>query len=228
LPKRTIGWQGIDDENRSDAAIVSLDRDRLTATGTSRTPHYRLQYTLRTGPDWVTRSLNVEVAGNGWRRELMLVREPDGRWRSEGRAAGIPVTAGGLPFIIEDSDWLATDGTLPGIIDEGSLDGADDCDLGLCPITNTMPMLRAVLPRAGASGPQPGPEVEFVMAWVEVPSLRVIRSDQIYQLRRTAVDGAAVVRYIGLHRSFQADLQVDWDGLVIDYPQLAHRVMPPG
>jgi uncharacterized protein len=178
--KRTIGWQGIDDEDRYDLAGVRLDRDRLTATGTSRTPHYHLQYTLRTGSEWVTRSLHVQIAGRGWHRELALAREPDGRWRSEGRAAGIPATVDGLPFTIEGSDWSATDGTLPGIVDEPSLEGADDCDLGLCPITNTMPMLRAVLPRAGAPGPQPGPEVEFVMAWVEVPSLRVIRSDQIY------------------------------------------------
>ena len=226
--KRTIGWQGIDDENRSDVASVRLERDRLTASGTSRTQHYQLQYTLRTGSDWVTRSLEVQVTGTGWRRELALVREPEGRWRSQGRAAGTPETADGLPFVIEGSDWSATDGTLPGIVDEPSLGGADDCDLGLCPITNTMPMLRAVLPRAGAPGPQPGPGVEFVMAWVEVPSLRVIRSDQIYQLRRTAVDGTAVVRYIGLHRSFEGDLTVDRDGLVIDYPQLARRIAPPG
>ncbi len=171
---------------------------------------------------------HVRVAGSGWHRELALVREPDGHWRSEGRAAGTPATVDGLPFTIEGSDWSATDGTLPGIVDEPSLRGADDCDLGLCPITNTMPMLRAVLPRAGVPGSQPGPEVEFVMAWVEVPSLRVIRSEQIYQLRRTATDGTAVVRYVGLHRSFQADLQVDRDGLVIDYPQLARRVAPPG
>ena len=225
--KRTVGWQGVDDENRSDIANVRLDRDRLTATGTSRTPQYQLQYTLRTGSDWVTRSLDVQVAGAGWHRKLALVREPDGRWRSEGRATGIPVTADGLPFVIEGADWSATDGTLPGIIDQTSLRGADDCDLGLCPITNTMPMLRAILPRGGAPGPQPGPEVEFVMAWVEVPSLRVIRSDQIYQLRSTAIDGTAVVRYIGLHRSFEGDLHVDRDGLVIDYPQLARRLTPP-
>src|SRR5664279_845591 len=116
--RRTIGWQGIDDENRYDVASVRLDRDRLTATGTSRTPHYQLRYTLRTGSDWATRSLEVQVTGTGWHRELALVREPDGRWRSEGRASGIPVTADGLSFIIEGSDWSATDGTLPGIIDQ--------------------------------------------------------------------------------------------------------------
>lgn len=50
---------------------------------------------------------------------------------------------------------------------------------------------------------QTGPE------WVEVPSLRVIRSEQIYQLRRIEPGGASIVRCVGLHRSFVADLSVD-------------------
>ncbi|MET0965580.1 MAG: putative glycolipid-binding domain-containing protein, partial [Nakamurella sp.] len=166
MRKRTIAWQGIDDENRHDTATIQLDRDRLTATGTSRTPDYQLDYRLRTGPDWVTRSLDVRVVGTGWTRELALVRDSGGRWRSERRASGIPVTAAGLPVAIDAQ---------PGTVDERSLAGADDCDLGLCPVTNTMPMLRTVLGPAMAAGSQPGPEVEFVMAWVEVPSLRVRR-----------------------------------------------------
>ncbi len=230
--KRTVAWQGIDDENRHDVATVQLDRDRLTASGSSQTPDYQLHYTLRTGPDWVTRSLDVRIAGAGWTRELALVRDTAGQWRSEGRASGIPVTADGSPLVIEGSDleggdWSATDGAAPGIVDERSLAGADDCDLGLCPVTNTMPMLRKVLGPGMATGRQPGLEVEFVMAWVEVPSLRVIRSEQIYQRQRTAVDGTSVVRYIGLRRSFEADLEVDLDGLVINYPQLARRVSSP-
>jgi len=233
MRKRTIAWQGIDDENRHDIANVQLDQDRLTATGSSRTPDYQLRYTLRTGPGWVTRSLDVSVAGTGWTRDLALVRDSAGQWRSEGRASGIPVTADGSPLVIDGSDvaggdWSATDETPPGILDERSLAGADDCDLGLCPVTNTMPMLRTVLSPAMVAGNQPGPEINFVMAWVEVPSLRVIRSEQIYQLRRTAVDGTSVVRYIGLHRSFEGDLEVDLDGLVINYPELARRVPAPG
>jgi hypothetical protein len=226
--KRVVAWQGVDDENRHDVATVQLDRDRLTATGTSRTPDYQLDYTLRTGPDWVTRSLDVRVAGAGWTRELALVRDTAANWRCEGRANGIPVTAAGLPIVIDDSDWSAAAGVPPGIVDEHSLSGADDCDLGLCPVTNTMPMLRTILPRGRAVGPGPGPEVELVMAWVEVPSLRVRRSEQTYQLRRTAVDGTAVVRFVELDTSFQADLQVDLDGLVINYPELARRAPTPG
>ena len=218
MRKRTIAWQGIDDE-RHDIATIQLDRDRLTATGTSRTPDYQLDYSLRTGPDWVTRSLDVKVVGTGWTRELALVRDSAGQWRSEGRASGMPVTAAGLPVVIQAQ---------PGIVDERSLAGANDCDLGLCPVTNTMPMLRTVLGPAKAAGTQPGPEVEFVMAWVEVPSLRVRRSEQLYQMRRTAVDGTSVVRFVELDSSFQADLEVDLDGLVINYPELARRVSAAG
>ena len=89
-------------------------------------------------------------------------------------------------------------------------------------------MLRSVLrPTPDVA---PGPEIEFVMAWIEeITSLRVIRSEQIYQLRRmggSTPGGGAVVRYVGLHRSFEGDLTVDADGVVIDYPELARRIDP--
>lgn len=225
--QRSVHWQGIDDDRRFDTATVRLDRDRLSGSGTSRTPDYQLQWSLRSGAEWITRSLEVRIEAPTWSRRLALVRDAGGRWTSDGRAAGTPVTMAGRPLNIEGSDWDPTDGGLPGIVDPTSLIGADDCDLGLCPLTNTMPLLRTVLHR-NARGAIPGPELKFVMAWVEVPSLRVIRSRQIYQLRRLDVDGKAVVRYIGLHRSFEADLSVDRDGLVIDYPQLARRVQAPG
>lgn len=230
--QRTVHWQGIDDPHRFDEATVKLDRDRLSAAGTSETPDYRLRWSLRTGAEWVTRSLDVQITARTWSRRLALVRDSTGGWTSEGRADGIPTTANGGVLAIDGSDLDRESGVLPGIVDPSSLIGADDCDLGLCPVTNTMPMLRSVLPGSvrsrSAGGSTPGPELEFVMAWVEVPSLRVIRSEQIYQLRRIDVDGTSVVRYIGLHRSFVGDLSVDRDGLVIDYPQLARRVDPTG
>jgi len=233
LLQRTVHWQGVDDVNRFDEATVKLDRDRLSANGTSDTPDYHLQWSLRTGAGWVTRSLDVQITARTWSRRLALVRDAAGRWASEGRADGVPVTANGGVLTIDGSDWAAESGVLPGIVDPPSVIGADDCDLGLCPLTNTMPILRSILPgpglgRSAHGGSIPGPEVPFVMAWVEVPSLRVIRSEQIYQLRRIDVDGTSVVRYVGLHRSFEGDLGVDRDGLVIDYPQLARRIDQPG
>jgi hypothetical protein len=62
---------------------------------------------------------------------------------------------------------------------------------------------------------------DFVMAWVEVPSLHVVRSTQRYE----PIDGHRV-RYVDpSHRDgFQAELEYDEDGLVIRYPHLAQRV----
>lgn len=230
--QRTVRWQGIDDPARFDVATVKLDRDRLTANGTSRTQDYQLRWALRAGAHWVTRSLDVQITAPAWSRRLALVRDAAGRWVSEGRAEGIPVTVRGGPMTIDGSDWDPGDGGVPGIVDPAHLLGADDCDLGLCPVTNSMPILRSILPGSmpnrETGGTTPGRELNFVMAWVEVPSLRVIRSAQIYQLRRIDVDGTSVVRYLGLHRSFEADLSVDRDGLVIDYPRLARRIDPRG
>jgi hypothetical protein len=67
------------------------------------------------------------------------------------------------------------------------LDEAVDCDLGACPLTNTMPIIRHDLHREAG-------DHEFLMAFIEVPGLRVVPSRQRYtHIRRAA--GAAVVRY---------------------------------
>jgi len=96
------------------------------------------------------------------------------------------------------------------------LDGALDCDLGLSPLTNTPPVLRHALHRA------PG-EHHFLMAWIRVPELLVIPSRQTYTHLATSNDGQATVRYAS--GDYHADLLLDADGLVVDYPGLAHRIV---
>ncbi|GGX07590.1 hypothetical protein GCM10010297_31670 [Streptomyces malachitofuscus] len=88
--------------------------------------------------------------------------------------------------------------------------GALDCDLGLCPLTNTMPVLRHELHR------RPG-EREFLMAWVSVPDLGVRPSLQTYTHL-----GPRRVRYAS--GDFSSDLEFDDDGCVVDYPGLARRL----
>ena len=95
------------------------------------------------------------------------------------------------------------------------LDGALDCDIECCPVTNTMPIVRHNLHR------QPG-AVEFVMAFIQVPSLNVVRSVQNYEHIRVS-DGIAVVRYSA--GAFTSDLRVDEQGFVIDYPKLGSRLL---
>ncbi|MEU9043024.1 MULTISPECIES: putative glycolipid-binding domain-containing protein [unclassified Kitasatospora] len=95
------------------------------------------------------------------------------------------------------------------------LAGALDCDLGLSPLTNTPPVLRHALHRG------PG-EQSLLMAWIRVPDLAVVPSHQTYTHLRRHEDGGATVRYTS--GDYHADLLLDPDGLVVDYPGLAHRI----
>ena len=100
--------------------------------------------------------------------------------------------------------------------DTAPLTGALDCDLGLSPLTNTMPVLRHRLHREGGAA-------DLLMAWVSVPDLHVHASPQRYEHLRTTAAGA-VVRFSS--GDFTADLLVDADGFVTDYPGLGTRVRP--
>jgi uncharacterized protein len=86
------------------------------------------------------------------------------------------------------------------------LDGTDFFDLGYSPLFNSLPVL------AGLHG-----AADFVMSWVEVPSLEVKRSEQRYEPL-----GGGVVRFRS--GSFTADIEFDGDGFVTRYPGLAERV----
>ena len=104
-----------------------------------------------------------------------------------------------------DGSWTADDRPIP------EVEGALDCDLGLCPLTNAMPVLREGLLAPGAE------PHDFVMAWVAVPDLTVHRVEQRYE----PIDRHHV-RYVD--PSFEAVLELDDDGLVVHYPELAERV----
>jgi len=190
-----VTWRGTDDPDRLDRAVVRLGETGMTAHGSSVTDGYATAWSLDAADAWRTRALEVSVHGSGWSRSLALTRDDDGRWGAVASTRG--------------------DVDLPpaGLADPSSVDGAVDCDLGLCPATNTMPIRRLGLLDRSV------PETALVMAWVEVPSLRVIRSDQVY-----ASSTPGRVRYRSYSRDFQSELTVDPDGIVIDYPGLASRL----
>lgn len=100
--------------------------------------------------------------------------------------------------------------TQPALVD------ALDCDLGLSPVTNMMPILRHSLLHRG------GP-IEFTMAWVEVPALTVHADGQRYG-HLSSGPGRHVVRYEATDGSFAADITIDADAVVIDYPGIARRL----
>lgn len=107
----------------------------------------------------------------------------------------------------EDGRWTAGGEPLAG------LEGALDCDLGLCPLTNTMPLLRHGLHRG------PGTH-DYVMAWVSVPQLVVTPSAQRYEHLARTPEGARVRYSSG---TFRRDLDCDADGFVVTCPDLASR-----
>lgn len=180
-------------------ADVTIDAGRLRASGVTVVAAplpYRLDYELTTGVDYVTTRLVVRVEGDGWRRHLDLRRVPTGAWWCAADAQG-------------ECDLPEPGGASP-----PQLAGALDCDLGLSPLTNTMPVLRHGLLDGGGSG-------DLLMAWVSVPDLTVRPTRQRYTYVRHKSE-AAVVRYED--DDFAADLVLDPDGLVRRYPGVAFRV----
>jgi uncharacterized protein len=100
--------------------------------------------------------------------------------------------------------------------DPDSFAEALDCDLAFSPLTNTMPIRRHRLDeRKGTES--------LLMAWVSVPDLGVTPSRQHYTHVERRPEGA-VVRYESESRDFLAELELDSDRLVVDYPALAKRI----
>ena len=195
---RAVVWDGLD-EARLELAFVHLTptdlRASVTQVGTQPMP-YRLSYHLATAPGFRTQELVAVSEGAGWRRRLELRCGPDGTWSSAIESEG----QANLPQI----------GELPDLSD------AIDCDVGRSPLTNTLPVLRLGLLDGG--------EAQLAMAWVSVPDLRVLRSEQRYEFVSAGPD-EVIIRYVGRHRSYVGELAFDRDGIVLDYPGLARRLV---
>ena len=144
---------------------------------------------------------------------------------------------GGVPYglryrAVRDSNWTTlsldidtTDGRGLHVRSDGAgswsdaagrrlpaLDGCIDIDLAGSPFTNTLPIRRIGLtPEMGA--------VEFRMLYVPFATFEPTVDEQRYRCL-----GPGHYRYEAVDRSFSADLTLDDDGLVVDYPTLFHRV----
>lgn len=97
------------------------------------------------------------------------------------------------------------------------LDGCVDVDVYPSPFTNTLPICR--LPDPVVNRP-----VAIDVAWVVLPELAVQVARQEYTLLTREADGARW-RFRALDSDFTAELDVDRDGLVRDYPGIARRVV---
>ncbi|TMD12033.1 MAG: hypothetical protein E6J00_13030 [Chloroflexi bacterium] len=97
------------------------------------------------------------------------------------------------------------------------LHGCFDVDIAATPFTNTLPIRRLRL--------NEGDTAEINVAYVDVPELIVEPARQRYTAL-APLAGNEVYRYESVESGFCADLSVDLEGLVIDYPPLWRRVVP--
>ena len=86
-----------------------------------------------------------------------------------------------------------------------------DVDLEVTPATNALPVNRLRLPVGGRQ--------EILAAWVRFPSLLVIPARQSYERL-----GESRYRYRSLGSGFTAVVEVDADGLPIDYEGIWRRI----
>jgi hypothetical protein len=164
--------------------------------------------------------LVLQGSSDGYRVDSVLVGECDGlhhglrynlrldkKWRT--RFLSIDVVAG--PTLILNADgagnWHDAHGNnLP------SLQGCIDVDIIATPFTNTLPIRRLAW--------QAGEQQRISVAWIAVPDLQVLRMTQTY----TCITPGKQFRYENVDTGFSANLDVDEDGLVFDYPDMFKRV----
>ncbi|WP_078056685.1 putative glycolipid-binding domain-containing protein [Corynebacterium bouchesdurhonense] len=195
--ERTYQWEHVDNPLIRNDATVQFHKAGLSATGVQLGEGYKATWELQAPENWVTNHVEVNVKGDGWERSLNLVRSEDGKWSAETSEKGTPPPDLAKPGIRQDEDLIE----------------ALDCDLGLCPLTNTMPIRRLELLEGDV------PKTRLIMAWIDMPSLQVIASDQYYSSL-----GSNTVRYASGTRGVDVELDVDEDGVVIHYPDLARRI----
>ena len=96
--------------------------------------------------------------------------------------------------------------------EQPTLQGCIDIDIQATPLTNTLPIRRL--------GLETGESMEIRLGYIEVPTLTVHPSNQRY----TAIEAGSLYRFESLESGFTADLPVDEDGFVLDYPGLFKRL----
>ena len=167
-----------------------------------------------------------------------LLSEPPSRWR----LAGTVVFFEGMPCRIDyeifcDAQWRTRIAKIQGWVGEESvrhevsvdssgrwsldgveqpeLDGCVDIDLEFSPCTNTLPIRRLGL-AVGEAAP-------VRTAWVRFPGFRLELFEQVY----TRLEEARY-RFESADGEFVRNLEVDADGLILEYPDLWTAVRSTG
>lgn len=130
----------------------------------------------------------------------------DSSWRT--RAVHLQTTSGHVLDLESNGQgsWIENGKTRP------ELQGCLDVDIQATPLTNTLPIRRLEW--------EAGQMADIRLCYITVPDLIVSPRDQRY----TVLTPGALYRFESLENGFTADLPVDQDGFVRDYPGLFRRL----
>ena len=113
-----------------------------------------------------------------------------------------------------EGNWTTPDGRAV-----SQLDGCVDVDLSVTPFTNTFPIRRL--------GLVPTEYAEISVAYIQGTRLQAWPEPQRYTCLKKDNQGG-LYSFLNLDSGFTADLPVDTDGLVLDYPGLFRRGFQDG
>ena len=134
----------------------------------------------------------------------------DGRWRVREVRVADPDSELPVLELLADGEgqWKRGGEPLP------ELDGCIDLDISATPFTNTLPIRRL--------GLEPNQSEELTVTYIRVPELLVEAERQRYGCLEAGANGG-LYRFEALPSGFTAELPVDAEGLVLDYPGLFRR-----
>jgi hypothetical protein len=126
------------------------------------------------------------------------------------RSVEVHVAGGASCVLTSDGlgNWRDGDG-----LAQPQLAGCIDVDISATPFTNTLPIRRL--------GPRLAARTSIAVAYFLLPDMHLSRADQAYSLL-----GEGRYRFEAPGSGFEAEISVDRDGLVQDYPGLFRRLVP--
>ncbi|GAA0222888.1 putative glycolipid-binding domain-containing protein [Haladaptatus pallidirubidus] len=125
---------------------------------------------------------------------------------SLGEEAGIELEHDG------GGDWTKNGESAP------ELEGCRDVDIAVTPFTNAIPIRRLDW--------NPGESATISVVYLNVSAMTAEAVEQRYTCLEPLDSSGGLFRYESVDSEFTAELPVDSDGLVLDYPGLFRRVHP--
>jgi hypothetical protein len=137
----------------------------------------------------------------------------DPYWRVRAARVGVPGEPAKVELLSDgEGNWAGPDGRAVAY-----LEGCEYVDISETPFTNSLPVRRL--------GLAPGESAEITVAYFDGAELQPWPEPQRYTCLEKG-DSGGRYRFLSLDGGFTADLHMDADGLVLDYPGLFKRAFP--